>query len=307
MIYKNIKPQKTIWVHPKQLPAAHSEQLVHGSSAGHADSSTSSLYLAPLAELLCWAREPCGHCARLLPASPQGHAVAVPSSTAHPSTALPAVQCGFAAAFARRVICSGTGVGFGTRHRDHTYYLNTAAKGLEGKKKKKGKKENEYEIFVAVWRYTHTCTHNTNTPAWLRIAGSRGRKTLAKIVFKTTLVAESAEGKPFGPNLVPATCQAGVCTALGWGSRGSPSDAAGARKPCQSFPGGCPPARLQKAGKRVQEMEIPREALLVGLGGFFPHNIMESCPRNAWRGGSTCSESGSGDKQHYHLMLAWDK
>lgn len=212
----------------------------------------------------------------------------------------------FAAAFAHRVICSGTGVGFGTQHRDHTYYLNTTAKGLEGEKKK-GKKENEYEIFVAVWRYTHTCTHNTNTPTWLRIAGSRGRKTLAKIVFKTTLAAESAEGKPFGPKLVPATCQAGACTDLGWGSRGSPSGTAGAREPCQPFPGGCPPARLQKTGERVQEMEIPREAVLVGLGGFFPHNIMESCPRNAHRGGSTCSESGSGDRQHFHLVLAWDK
>lgn len=275
---------------------------MHGPSAGRADSTTSSLHPAPLAELWCQAREPCGHCACLLPACPQGHAVAIPSSAAHPGTALPAVQCGFAAAFARRVICSGTGVGFGTQYRDHTYYLNTTAKGLEGEKKK-GKKENEYEIFVAVWRYTHTCTHNTNTPAWLRITGSRGRKTLAKIVFKTTLAA----GKPFGPKLVPATCQAGACTDLGWGSRGSPSGTAGAGEPCQPFPGGCSPARLQKTGERVQEMEIPKEAVLVGMGGFFPHNIMESCPRNAHRGGSTCSESGNGDRQHCRLVLAWDK
>lgn len=180
------------------------------------------------------------------------------------------------------------------------------SQGLGGGKKK-GKKENEYEIFVAVWRYTHTCTHNTNTPAWLRITGSRGRKTLAKIVFKTTPAAESAEGKPFGPKLVPATCQAGACTDLGWGSRGSPSGTAGAGEPCQPFPGGCSPARLQKTGERVQEMEIPKEAVLVGMGGFFPHNIMESCPRNAHRGGSTCSESGNGDRQHCRLVLAWDK
>lgn len=145
---------------------------------------------------------------------------------------------------------------------------------------------------------THTHVHTTQTPAWLRIAGSRGRKTLAKIVFKTTLVAESAKGKPFGPKLVPATCQAGACTDLGWGSRGSPSGTAGAREPRQPFPGTCPPARLQKAGERVQEMEIPREAVLVGLGGFFHHNIMESCPRNAHWGDSTCSEPGSGHRQH---------
>lgn len=186
--------------------------------------------------------------------------------------ALPAAWHGFAAAFAHRVICSGAGVGFGTECRDHTYYLNTTAKGLEGEKKKKkgGKKENEHEIFVAVWRYTHTCTHNTNTPARLRVTGSRGRKTPAKIVFKTTLAAESAEGKPFGPKLAPAACQAGACSRLGWGSRGSPAGAARAWELCQPFPGGCSPAGLQKAEERVPGMEIPREAALVGTGGFFP-------------------------------------
>lgn len=137
--------------------------------------------------------------------------MAIASTAARPGAALPAARRGFAAAFARRVICSGAGVGFGTQHRDHTYYLNTTAKGSEGGKKK-GKKENEYEIFVAVWRYTHTYTHNTNTPAWLRVTGSQGRKNPAQIVFKTTLAAQSAEGKPFGPKLAPAACQGRACS-----------------------------------------------------------------------------------------------
>lgn len=122
-----------------------------------------------------------------------------------------------------------------------------------------------------VWRYTHTCTHNTNTPARLRVAGSRGKKTPAQIVSKTTLAAELAEGKPFGPKLAPATCQAGACSRPSWGSRGSPDSTAGARELCQPFPGGCPPTGLQKAGERVPGMEIPRETALTGTGGFaFP-------------------------------------
>lgn len=66
-------------------------------------------------------------------------AVAIPGNAARPRGALPAAWRGFTAAFARRVICSGAGVGFGTQRRDHTYYLNTTAKGLDGGKKKKKK------------------------------------------------------------------------------------------------------------------------------------------------------------------------
>lgn len=40
------------------------------------------------------------------------------------------------------------------------------------------------------------------------------------IVFKTTLAAEFAEGKPFGPKLAPATCQARACSHPGQGSQG---------------------------------------------------------------------------------------
>lgn len=256
---------KTIQVHPKWLLAARSKQRVCGLAAGHAPSATSSL----------WPRLRVGGQGAMRPLCPLaaclwGRAVAVPGNTAHPGTALPAARRGFAAAFARRIICSGAGVGFGTQRRDHTYYLNTTAKGLEGgkKKKEKGKKENEYEIFVAVWRYTHTCTHNTNTAARLRVAGSRGRKTPAKIVFKTTLAAEPAEGKPFGPKLAPAACQAGACSRPGWGSRGSPAGTARTGEMCQPFPGGCPHAGLRKDGERVPGMEIPMEAALVRTGGF---------------------------------------
>jgi len=207
---------------------------------------------------------------------PAGHAVAIPGNAARPGAALPTARRGFAAAFACRVICSGAGVGFGTQRRDHTYYLNTTAKGSErGGKKKRGKKENEYEIFVAVCRYTHAGTHNTNTPARLRAAGSRGRKTLAKIVFKTTLAAEPAEGKPFGPKLVPAACQAGACSHPSWGSRGSPGSAAGAREPCQPLPGWLASRRGAKSWERVPGMEIPKEAALVGTGGFSLRSTLE--------------------------------
>lgn len=61
----------------------------------------------------------------------------IPGSAARAGAAIPAARRGFAAAFARRVICSGAGVGFGMQRRDHTYYLNTTAKGSEGKGKEK--------------------------------------------------------------------------------------------------------------------------------------------------------------------------
>lgn len=196
---KKTKTQKTIWVHPKQLLAAHSEQLVHGPSAGRADSTTSSLHPAPLAELSCQAREPCGHCACLLPACPQGHAVAIPSSAAHPGTALPAVQCGFAAAFARRVICSGTGVGFGTQHRDHTYYLNTTAKGLEGEKKRERKKTNMKYLLRFGDTHTHVHTTQTHQPGSGSLAVEEGRLWL-RLSSKPPRRQSLLKGNPLGQN-----------------------------------------------------------------------------------------------------------
>lgn len=153
------KSQKTIWVHPKQLLAAHSEQLACGRSAGHADSTMSSLHLAPLAELSCQAREACGPCARLLPACPQGHTQQrCPSQHSSPSSSVWFRCC----LFARRVICSGTGVGFGTQLRDHTYYLNTTAKGSEGEKKKRERKKTNMKYLLR-FGDTHTHVHTTQT------------------------------------------------------------------------------------------------------------------------------------------------
>lgn len=100
----------------------------------------------------------------LLAACLRGRAVAIAGTAAHPGAVLPAARRGFAAAFAHRVICSGAGVGFGTQCRDHTYYLNTTAKGSEGGKKKGKKMNMKYLLrFGDTLSHTHMHTQHKHT------------------------------------------------------------------------------------------------------------------------------------------------
>lgn len=173
---------------------------MHGPSAGHADSITSSLHLAPLAELLCGAREPCGHCARLLPACPQGHAVARPSSTAHPGTALPAVQCGF-----RCCVCSQ-----GYLLWNWCWFWHTApgphllfkyhSQGLgRGKKKRERKKTNMKYLLRFGDTHTHVHTTQTHQPGSGLLAAEEGRLWL-RLSSKPPWRQSLLKGNPLGQN-----------------------------------------------------------------------------------------------------------
>lgn len=55
-------------------------------------------------------------------------------------------------------------------------------------------------------------------------------------------------------------------------------------------------------------MEIPREGVLVGMRGFFPHNMNWNLVLEMPIGvAALCSESGNGGRQHWCLVLAWDE
>lgn len=141
-----------------------------------------------------WPLRPLGACL-------WGCAVAVPGNAAHPGTALPAAQHGFAAAFAHRVICSGAGVGFGTQRRDHTYYLNTTAKGLEGEKKKKGERKKTNMKYLLRFGDTHTHAHTTQThrPGSGSLAAEEGRLRL-RLSLKPRWRQSLLKGNPLGQN-----------------------------------------------------------------------------------------------------------
>ena len=137
---------------------------------------------------------------RPLAACLRGCAVAIPGNAAHPGAAPLAARCGFAAAFARRVICSRAGVGFGTQRRDHTYYLNTTAKGSEGGKKK-GERKKTHMKYLLRFEDTHTHTHTTQThqPGSGSLAAEEGRLWL-RLSSKPCWRQNLLKGNPLGQN-----------------------------------------------------------------------------------------------------------